>query len=610
MAPVPHNNGDVDAARLVGVSNESTPLVNNDMEAQSEGSGSTGTPQDVEVTLWEEMDAPWPATFERSISLLASPVIKAEKAKDFTKSPKPGNTPIALRRRMLIRANSVNTPEFSGLVPPRGSRRRYHDSIDDVRKAGNMDFQSTKAHLKAQAKLSSLQKTQKDLEAKNKDAAEYRKKILSKQQPAKTKSKTPSDKTTFAQCVFNLANILMGVGLLGLPFTFAISGYLGGTFAIISFALVCWKTSILIGRELNGDPRPLSYFAEPQGSKPIERMRKPIRSFPDIAREAFGNTGAVALGIVLYFELFSCLAIFIVSIGDHMHELFPSVAVTTHMIGFTIFSALPVIIFRTAGLLSYLSLIGTVATIFVVLSVVFSFFAEGDITEDLESMSGSDSEQDTGSHHQTWNTGGLATAFGLVAYCFSGHAIVPSIYNSMEKPYDFERVVDFTFMIVVVACLAIGLSGYTMFGDFVLDQITLSLNQHSSAPLAMDILTWLMILTAFSKLTLTMFPLAMGFEEIVAPYISSDSSMLVVGAIIKMILLFGALAMALFVPSFSALCSMVGMVCTMIVSVIFPAGAYLKLFWPKLSMTERVVYWALVVIGLAMAIIGTYLGAP
>ncbi len=102
MAPVPHNNGDVDAARLVGVSNESTPLVNNDMEAQSEGSGSTGTPQDVEVTLWEEMDAPWPATFERSISLLASPVIKAEKAKDFTKSPKPGNTPIALRRRMLV----------------------------------------------------------------------------------------------------------------------------------------------------------------------------------------------------------------------------------------------------------------------------------------------------------------------------------------------------------------------------------------------------------------------------------------------------------------------------------------------------------------------------
>lgn len=265
--------------------------------------------------------------------------------------------------------------------------------------------------------------------------------------------------------------------------------------------------------------------------------------------------------------------------------------------------------FRTAGLLSYLSFIGTIATICVVLAVVFSFFIEGDITAEFESKSDSEIMHDTRSHHQTWNTGGLNAAFGLVAYCFSGHAIVPSIYNSMEKPHDFERVVDITFMIVVVACLAIGLSGYTMFGDFVLDQITLSLNEHSSAVLIMEILTWLIILTAFSKLTLTMFPLAMGFEEIVAPYISSDSSMLVVGAVIKVILLFGALAMALFVPSFSALCSMVGMICTMTVSVIFPAGAYLRLFWPKLSLIERVLYWFLVVAGVAMAVIGTALDA-
>eukprot|EP00536_Pseudo-nitzschia_multiseries_P012405 jgi/Psemu1/244513/estExt_Genewise1.C_4730010 len=383
----------------------------------------------------------------------------------------------------------------------------------------------------------------------------------------------------------------MGVGLLGLPFAFSKAGYFGGTLAIISFALVCWKTSILIGRELN-----------------VVRMRKPIRSFPDIAREAFGDLGAIMLGIILYFELFSCLSIFIVSIGDHMHELFPSVPVTTHMLGFTIFSAIPVIVFRTAGLLSYLSLVGTIATIFVVLAVVFSFFREGDITKELVSKSDLDSVQGTGPHHQSWNIGGLDAAFGLVAFCFSGHAIVPSIYTSMEKPYQFERVVDVTFMIVVAACMAIGLSGYTMFGDFVLDQITLSLNQNSSAILAMKILTWLMILTAFSKLTLTMFPLAMGFEEIVAPYISSDSSMLLVGSAIKLILLFGALAVAVYVPSFSALCSMVGMICTMAVSVIFPAGAYLKLFWPKLSMVERVLYLLLVVVGIVMALVGTALG--
>ena len=255
--------------------------------------------------------------------------------------------------------------------------------------------------------------------------------------------------------------------------------------------------------------------------------------------------------------------------------------------------------------MSYLSLVGTIATIFVVLAVVLSFIQEGDITEQLALSFDSESVQSAETYHSSWNISGLTVAFGLVAFCFSGHAIVPSIYASMEHPHQFERVVDVSFMIVVAACMAIGLSGYTMFGDFVLDQITLSLTQNSSAVLLMKILTWLMILTAFSKLTLTMFPLAMGFEEIIAPYISSDSSMLVVGALIKVVLLFGALAVAIYVPSFSALCSMVGMVCTMGVSVIFPAGAYLKLFWPKLSMMERYLYSFFVMIGIVMAVVGT-----
>ena len=49
----------------------------------------------------DEMERPWPATFERSISLLASPMINAEEADHYTKSPKPGNTPLAERRRMV-----------------------------------------------------------------------------------------------------------------------------------------------------------------------------------------------------------------------------------------------------------------------------------------------------------------------------------------------------------------------------------------------------------------------------------------------------------------------------------------------------------------------------
>ena len=367
----------------------------------------------------------------------------------------------------------------------------------------------------------------------------------------------------------------------------------------------------MIGRELNGDPRPASYFDDSPwktplqpGSVPQARMLKPISSFPDIARSSFGEFGAVILSVVLYFELFSCICIFIVTIGDHMHTLFPSIPVITHQLAVGVVSTAPVLLLRTARLLSYLSMVGTFATVCVVGAVILAFAFEGDITEHVAAK---ESPIPPPPYHSLWHGDGLVLSFGLVAYCFSGHAIVPSIYSSMQKPQEFEKVVNLTFVIVLGACLAVGLSGYMMFGELVFDQITISLEQNSSAELAMTILTYLMVLTAFSKLTLTMFPLAIGMEEIAAPYVSSDAAMRITSAVIKVALLMMALAVAIYVPSFSFLCSLVGMICTMTVSVVFPAAAYLKLFGPKIGIAEKIMYWLFVVCGLVMAVAGTVL---
>jgi vesicular inhibitory amino acid transporter len=399
--------------------------------------------------------------------------------------------------------------------------------------------------------------------------------------------------------------------LLGLPYAFAKAGMVGGMFAILSFSFITWKTSVMIGRELNGDPRPAAYFDDSPwksplqpGSVPEARMRKPISSFPDIAREAFGEVGCLLLSLVLYFELFSCICIFIVTIGDHMHTLFPSIPTTTHMIAVGVASTIPIILLRTARLLSYLSMIGTFATISVVAAVVMACAFEGDMTERAAAKM---ADPPSAPYHGLWHTEGVPLAFGLVAYCFSGHAIIPSIYSSMQRPQDFERVVDITYVAVLACCLAVGLSGYLMFGSLVFDQVTISLEENSSATLAMTILTYLMILTAFSKITLTMFPLALGMEEIVAPYLSSDQAMELVSALIKILLILLALWVAIYIPSFSFLCSMVGMICTMTVSVVFPAAAYLKMFGPKLKFGEKAMYWIFVIVGAVMAVVGTAL---
>lgn len=300
---------------------------------------------------------------------------------------------------------------------------------------------------------------------------------------------------------------------------------------------------------------------------------------------------------MLYFELFSCLSIFFVSLGDHLHALFPSISQSRHMTLVAGILTLPSALLRTPKLLSYLSMVGTFATVSVVSSVVFSalfmFFTVGD---------SAGIERD----YSMYNSSGLPLALGIVAYCFSGHAIVPSIYNSMQRPHEFEKMIDFTYGAVLLSCLLVAISGYYMFGSDVDDQITLSLEkQAGEGNLFMNCLTWLMIMTACSKFTLTMFPLALGFEEMLTNVLPSDLAMELVDSMVKIVLIFLALAVAIWFPSFSFLCSLVGLICTMIVSVVFPAMAHLRLFGHSLPASEKMLGWSLVAGGALVAVVGT-----
>jgi len=277
------------------------------------------------------------------------------------------------------------------------------------------------------------------------------------------------------------------------------------------------------------------------------------------------------------------------------------------MVNVAIILTIPTAVLRTPRLLSYLSAVGTIATISVVTSVLSYAIIEGDMADQVAR---DQQLSNVPPYRSWWTVSGLPVGFGLIAYTFSGHAIVPSIYTSLKRPQDFEKMVNITYLCVVFCCCIVACSGYYMFGDTVEDQITITLEKalvksNTGAEKSMTMITWLMILTAFSKFTLTMFPLALGMEEIIGRFLSSDKTLEAFSAFIKIVLIMLSLMVAIFVPSFSFLCSLVGLLCTMIVSVIFPAAAHLKLFGSELSITEKVVDWIFIILGLIAAVVGT-----
>ncbi len=82
------------------VAAESSPLLpSSEILSPTNSESSEGTQR-----LWEEVTQPWPATYERSIALLASPIISPKQVELFTQSPKPGASPMALAQLRRVRS--------------------------------------------------------------------------------------------------------------------------------------------------------------------------------------------------------------------------------------------------------------------------------------------------------------------------------------------------------------------------------------------------------------------------------------------------------------------------------------------------------------------------
>lgn len=481
---------------------EETPLVTCD---NNNGATNLNNTDNESTRLWEELDAPWPSTFERAVSLLASPVVSKDQVELYTTSPKPGSTPLALQRRRNLQRGFYSpggtSPQAAALAQRRaleGEQRRamtLEDAeVGDATRVakvqalgGRVDATHSKLAAKAQkAKeyrqqflLQAEQQQQKKTKPRDDGAAHltdseretmlrspgYAKEIqslrYSKEKAAQQQQQSPSSgagSATVLQSAFNLANILMGVGLLGLPFGFKVAGYAGGLICTLVFGVITWRTAILIGRELNGDPRPSHTFCDNPFKSPHApgtahgRLFPPIQGFPDIA-QSFGYSGRVVLSILLYFELFSCVCIFFVAIGDHLHSIFPAVPQETHVIVAATISLVPTIFLHTPRLLSYFSMVGTFATVAVVATVVLAALSQGSQVDKIMKQTQAPPEQEA---YRAWgDSQGWILCLGLVAYCFSGHAIVPSIYTSMKEPQRFEEMVTITFAIVMCVCLAV-----------------------------------------------------------------------------------------------------------------------------------------------------------
>ncbi|KAL0332077.1 UNVERIFIED_CONTAM: Amino acid transporter AVT1I [Sesamum calycinum] len=319
--------------------------------------------------------------------------------------------------------------------------------------------------------------------------------------------------TSYLNTTFNGLNALSGAGVLSIPYALSSGGWLSLILLFI-IASATFYTGLLIKRCIEIDPN--------------------IRSYPDV---------------------------FYILAGDNLHNLFPDMKIDIDGVvnisgkpSFVVLLALimtPTVWINDMTTLSYVSATGVLASLVILGSVLWSGLSD-----------------DIGFHQKgvLVNWSGLPTALSLYAFCYCAHPVFPTLYSSMRNPTRFSSVLLLCFVFSTVTYASMAILGYLMFGSEVQSQITLNLPTHKFSS---KVAIYTALINPIAKYALTLRPIVDAIEDCVQ--LRRCYSL-----ILRTTLVCSSVIVALTVPFFGYLMSLVGAFLSVTTSILLPCFCYLK----------------------------------
>ncbi|ORX81667.1 hypothetical protein K493DRAFT_292641 [Basidiobolus meristosporus CBS 931.73] len=384
--------------------------------------------------------------------------------------------------------------------------------------------------------------------------------------------------STFSQSVFNAVNVLMGLGILSLPYGFKITGWVLGLFLLLCFCLLTRYTAILLRRCLDLNPAMLS--------------------LSDVGYAAFGNKGRIAMAVLLVAELLAASVALLMVFADSIHALYPESNLNLlKVIGILVLIPSTWV---PLGILAYTSIIGIISTVALVAVVVINGFSTT-VSPGSLLVPASTSLWPA----MPW---AIPISFGLLMAGFAGHAVFASIYRDMKCPEKFPAVLKYSYIITSVIYLVMAGGGYLMFGNSLQHEIIMNLVENPNYNQFLTrLVVWTVVLNPISKFGLTLNPANLILEVFFsnAPFNLNIRASKYRRIVFRTALCLFVCMVAILIPGFHRVMALLGSFSCFTISAILPLACHLQLFKNELTRGRKMFDWSLIGICSIMAIVGT-----
>ncbi|KAE9447780.1 hypothetical protein C3L33_20320, partial [Rhododendron williamsianum] len=250
--------------------------------------------------------------------------------------------------------------------------------------------------------------------------------------------------------------------------------------------------------------------------------------------------------IFLYIELYSSCVEYLIMMSDNLSALFPNANMNfsgIHLDSYqlcTITSTLiilPTVWLRNLSLLSVISVGG----VFTAGAVSLCLLWVGVVDQVGFHPSG-----------PALDLAKLPVTLGLFGFCYGSHSVFPNIYSSMKEPSKFPSVLIISFGASCLLYAAVAICGFLMFGHSTKSQFTLNM---PSVFVASKVAAWTTVVAPVTKYALTITPVAFSLEELLPSALDRSYS---ISILIRTILVFSTLVVALTVPYFGSVMAFIG----------------------------------------------------